>query len=403
MKRNVTYRLIPGSRSRARRLSALAGACRFVWNRCLAENREAMEAWEAGKGEKPSTSFFALAKRFTALRREIPWLGEMAYKPVRHALKYQADAWQAYFAGRAKRPRFHDKGRGDSVTLPSGTVRIDNDRLNVPRIGPMRLRRRGRNPYPEARPVQAVITRRFGKWYATVCYDVNRPGTGDDGRVLGADMNVRQVTAHTGAMLVAPNLARLEARRRRYQRIAARRRKGSKRQARARHLVAKTSRRIAQQRRAWRHRATRALADSAGLVVIEDLNTKAMTASAKGTAEKPGTNVQAKAGLNREILATGWGEMKAMLAYKANAIEVVHPAYTSQRCAACGHTAAKNRTTQARFACRTCGHTDHADVNAAKNILASATGAAGRGEALALATSTIRQQVSERDIVKLWI
>ncbi|MDD9982776.1 MAG: transposase, partial [Gammaproteobacteria bacterium] len=169
------------------------------------------------------------------------------------------------------------------------------------------------------------------------------------------------------------------------------------------HLVANTTTLIALLRRGWRHRATRALADSAGLVVIEDLNTKAMTASAKGTAEKPGTNVQAKAGLNREILSTGWGEMKAMLAYKANAIEVVHPAYTSQRCAACGHTAAKNRTTQARFACRTCGHTDHADVNAAKNILASATGAAGRGEALALATSTIRQQVSERDIVKLWI
>ncbi|MDD9982453.1 MAG: transposase, partial [Gammaproteobacteria bacterium] len=241
------------------------------------------------------------------------------------------------------------------------------------------------------------------KWYATVCYEVEDTPGQDDGRVLGADMNVRQVTAHTGAMLVAPNLARLEARRRRYQRIAARRRKGSKRQAIARHLAARTGRKLAQTRRAWRHRATRVLADSAALVVMEDLKTHAMTASAKGTAEAPGTNVKAKAGLNREIQATGWGEMKAMLAYKANAIETVNPAYTSQRCAACGHTGAQNRTTQARFACRACGHRDHADVNAAKNILASATGAAGRGEALALATSTIRQQVSERDIVKLWI
>lgn len=403
MKRNITYRLMPGSRRKARRLSALAGARRFVWNRFLAENREAMEAWNRGEGERPPTSFFALGKRFTALRKATPWLQEMACAPVRYALKHQADAWQAYFAGRAKRPRFHAKRRGDSVTIPSATVRIERGALVVPRIGPMRLRRRGGNPYPEGRPVQAVITKRLGKWYATVCYEVEETPRQDDGRVLGTDMNVRQVTAHTGAMLVAPNLVRLEARRRRYQRIAARRRKGSKRQAKARHLAARTGRKLAQTRRAWRHRATRVLADSAALVVVEDLKTRAMTASAKGTAEAPGTNVKAKAGLNREILATGWAEMKAMLAYKANAIEVVHPAYTSQRCAACGHTGAENRTTQAHFACRACGQRDHADVNAAKNILASATGAAGRGEALALATSTIRQQVSERDIVKLWM
>ena len=117
MNRNVTYRLIPGSRSKARRLSALAGACRFVWNQCLAENRESMEAWKRGEGEKPPTSFFALGKRFTALRRDIPWLQEMAYAPVRYALKHQANAWRAYFAGRAKRPRFHARRRGDSVTL----------------------------------------------------------------------------------------------------------------------------------------------------------------------------------------------------------------------------------------------------------------------------------------------
>ena len=267
----------------------------------------------------------------------------------------------------------------------------------------MRIRRRGGNPYPEGRPVQAVIRRRLGKWYATVCYDVEAPQPHDDGRTLGADMNLRQVSTHTGAMLAAPNLARLEARRRRYQRMSARRKDGSKRQARARHLAAKTSRAIAQQRRAWRHRTTRVLADSAGLIVLEDLNVRAMSTSAKGTVDEPGTHVKAKAGLNRDIRATGWTEMRAMLAYKANAIELVPAPYTSQRCAACGHSATENRPTQARFACRACGHTDNADINAAKNILASATGAAGREEALALATSTIRQQVSKRDHVKLWI
>jgi transposase len=46
----------------------------------------------------------------------------------------------------------------------------------------------------------------------------------------------------------------------------------------------------------------------------------------------------------------------------------VPPAYTSQQCSACGHTAADNRKTQSLFACAACGHTENADVNAARNI-----------------------------------
>ena len=46
----------------------------------------------------------------------------------------------------------------------------------------------------------------------------------------------------------------------------------------------------------------------------------------------------------------------------------VSSAYTSQRCHACGHTERANRHGEI-FKCRSCEHTDNADVNAAKNIL----------------------------------
>ncbi|WP_249439554.1 transposase, partial [Escherichia coli] len=49
----------------------------------------------------------------------------------------------------------------------------------------------------------------------------------------------------------------------------------------------------------------------------------------------------------------------------------VPPAYTSQRCACCGHTAKENRLTQSKFVCRACGYTENADVNGARNILAA--------------------------------
>ena len=100
-------------------------------------------------------------------------------------------------------------------------------------------------------------------------------------------------------------------------------------------------------------------------MVLEKLNTQGMTASARGTQEAPGTNVKAKSGLNRSILATGWAEIEQMLAYEIR-VAYINPAYTSQRCSRCGHVDARSRTIQAVFLCTSCGYEDHADLNAAK-------------------------------------
>jgi len=91
--------------------------------------------------------------------------------------------------------------------------------------------------------------------------------------------------------------------------------------------------------------------------------------------ERPGKKVRQKAGLNRAILDQGWAEFRRQLEYKCaargGAVVPVPAAYTSQTCNHCGHVAADNRPTQARFACVACGHTENADINAAKNILAA--------------------------------
>ena len=80
----------------------------------------------------------------------------------------------------------------------------------------------------------------------------------------------------------------------------------------------------------------------------------------------------AKAALNRSILDAGWGILDRMLAYKAEEagrqVIRVDPRHTSQRCAECG-TVDPGSHVGAVFHCRSCGHTDHADINAARNIL----------------------------------
>jgi putative transposase len=82
-------------------------------------------------------------------------------------------------------------------------------------------------------------------------------------------------------------------------------------------------------------------------------------------------NVRAKAGLNRQILRSGWGLLVRRLEDKAVVrVEKINPAFTSQRCSACGQVDGKSRESQAVFRCTACGFAGHADVNAARNIAA---------------------------------
>jgi putative transposase len=105
------------------------------------------------------------------------------------------------------------------------------------------------------------------------------------------------------------------------------------------------------------------------------LNIKGMMHSAKGTVERPGTNVAAKRGLNREIADQGWAQFFSMLAYKAEEaggrVVRVDPRGSSQTCSACLQRDAHNRR-GAVFRCLACGHTDDADTNAARVLLARA-------------------------------
>ena len=104
-----------------------------------------------------------------------------------------------------------------------------------------------------------------------------------------------------------------------------------------------------------------------------------MTRSAKGTAEKPGKNVRAKAALNRAILDNAPGERVRQLAYKAHRfgseLRLVPAPFTSQDCSVCGARDKDSRPGCGRvFACTSCGH---ADRNAAVNIEEKARRAGG--------------------------
>jgi putative transposase len=161
------------------------------------------------------------------------------------------------------------------------------------------------------------------------------------------------------------------ARARRLERKLARSRRGSNRRGRVRLALARLKARETDRRKDWAEKASTDIARRFDVIRVEDLKITNMTRSARGTPQEPGRNVSQKAGLNRGILRSGWGLLVRRLEEKAPArVQKIRPAFTSQRCSACGQVDPKSRESQAVFLCTACGYACHADVNAASNIAA---------------------------------
>ena len=404
--RSVRLRLLPESRPVAYHLAGTAGACRFVWNHFLARIQQEYAAYQAGeRKEAPRVTFFSLGQEFTALRSDprYAWLQEYSFREVRYVLKYLADAYQAFFQGTRAYPRFQSRHRRqDGFTIPE-RVQVRAQHLRVPRLGWLRIQ--GHNPYAYGQVRQARVRQEGSQarpqWYAYLTYAVPADSVrqGAESGVLGLDRNVGQVTDNAGTVYPMTEMTRLEARAARYQRQQARKQRGSVRARRLGGQLQKLRRKQKRIRANDTHHISRALADKAHTLVVEELHTGNMTRSAKGTLDNPGTNVKAKSGLNRSILASNWGQLAQRLQYKCGHLLTVDPRHTSQTCHQCRHVAAGNRPSQAVFRCQRCDFHLHADHNAALNILvryvdrivARGTGATARREAFPSGTSTTRE------------
>ena len=215
-----------------------------------------------------------------------------------------------------------------------------------------------------------------GRWhiaFAHIPAAIAGPGTGE---VVGLDRGVAvSVMSSEGEAFHSPSLRPKQAERLlRLRRRLAVAQRGSNRRGRLKRAIARLRARETDQRKDWVEQTTTDLARRYDVVKVEDLDVRAMTRSAKGTKERPGRRVRQKAGLNRAILAQGWGLFLARLEHKARGrVRRVDPKQTSQRCSACGHVATENRESQAAFRCVACGFACNADLNAARNIAVGQT------------------------------
>jgi putative transposase len=363
-----------------RHLGRWAGGLRWVWNQALAE-QQARHA----RGQKYA-GYAQMCQWLTAWRNapQTGWLSEGPVHPQQQVLKRLDEAYKRFFdavrtgnTGRIKPPRFKRRGQEPGIRFPDPKqFDLDqaNQRIKLPKLGWVRLRL----SRPVVGQLRNVSLRQIGgRWHVSIQTQGADTLAAGLPPSLGIDMGLSQFITTSDGRAVAPlrAMARQQARLRHHQKALSRKKKGSCNRRKAIERLARLHARIARQRSDWLHQLSTRLVREHPVIAIEDLKVAAMSASAKGSAETPGRRVKQKAGLNRGILDAAWAQFRRQLQYKAAAVGgeilAVDPAYTSQRCSGCGHVDKNNRKTQSAFVCLACGHAEHADVNAAKNILAA--------------------------------
>jgi transposase len=297
------------------------------------------------------------------------------------ALRDFVQATAAFFdpENPAGRPTWRKAGRNEGFRIVGqrgkhwGVRRVSRKvgQVWIPMVGWVRFRW-SRAVSPKAKSYR-VTCDRAGRWHVAFVVLPDPIGAPCNGEVIGIDRGVAVSAAlSTGELLHVPVLTARERKRLgRLERKLARARRGSERRKRVRLAIARLRARETDRRKDWAEKISTDIARRFDLIRVEDLKIGNMIRSARGAWDAPGRNVRQKAGLNREILRSGWGLLVRRLEDKApGRVEKINPAYTSQTCSGCGHRDPESRESQSRFRCRACGLTVHADVNAARNIAA---------------------------------
>jgi len=367
-------------RRRGWRSRALAW-CRAVWNTGLEQRREYRRrgAW---------MNYHEQAHELVEAKKEHPWLAEAPSHCLQQALRDLDEACRRHGTFRVQ---WRSARRwAPSFRFPEGSqmevqkLNRGKSRVKLPKLGWVKFRASRGLDGETIR--SATLTREGQHWFVSLLVEdgVVAPAAhvAPDSAV-GVDRGVVVAVATSAGDLLDQVFSTAGEKRRvlRWQRRLSRAAKRSANRGKTRRRYGAVRAKEARRRRDFCVKTARQLAQTNAVVVLEKLPTRTMTRRATPVADpaKPGRYLpnggSAKSGLNKAILSKGWYRfelaLRSVSRYTGTEVRRVLAAYTSQRCSGCSHVDPKSRESQAVFRCIACTHTEHADVNAAKNILAA--------------------------------
>ena len=171
-------------------LNRTFGCVRVVWNRTLAARHA---RWHT---ERTGTSYAATDRALTVMKKDpgLAFLSDVSSVPLQQALRHQHKAFSAFFARRARYPRFKSRRGRQSAHYTRSAFSLRGGELRLAKTGAML---RFVWSWPEVdvtslNPAMVIVSREpDGRWYVTFTIEASDPeplqGTG---RAVGIDLGV---------------------------------------------------------------------------------------------------------------------------------------------------------------------------------------------------------------------
>ena len=398
---------IKPTKSQASALLKWIGCQRFIYNAKVQDDRYFRSF--ARNALQHTGNYPPVDQKYSQYKAEAAFLKEVPSQVLRNGAVRWFEAYKRFFKKLGGRPAIKTKHGRQSILLTSELFQLQQREngnwflyLGTKRfpVGHIKV---NAHSLVTSKPKMIVVSVHAGQWSLSFNTDDADATTGEiiqfpeytdildelskyryeeliqstngvDRGVVIKSCDAKQLVPHTLLTENDNRIARNEVNRKRYQRKLARQAKGSNRYRRTKQKIARIARYKANAIYNLTHQVSHKMTSDKGtmIVALEDLNTKGMTRSSKGTIEEPGKRVKQKSGLNRSILQSGWGQLRTKLQYKTfkrgKLLVLIPPHYTSQECSACGTINKEARLSQSEYACKACGARENADINAAKVI-----------------------------------
>lgn len=348
------YRAYPNN-EQAKLLARTFGCVRVVWNQIL--------DWRSKEytQNKTKIGFVASSKRLTEIKKshEFAWLREVSSVALQQSLRNQDVAFSNFFAKRGGYPKFKHKHGHQSIRLVGGGFRVKGGRLYIAKSDvPLDISLS--RPLPEVVTSITVSKDRAGRYFVAFQGEKDTKHLPNLDGSIGLDMGLESFLTTSNGEKIAPQKVyrKTEAKLGRYQRMMARKVKGSNNRNKARIKVARIHARIADTRKDFLHKLSTKIVRENQTITVESLNVAGMLKNHN---------------LAKSISDASWSEFLRQLKYKADwygrtLVELSQWFPSSQICSACGHRDGKKALSVRQWECSACGTIHDRDTNAACNI-----------------------------------
>ena len=355
-KRAYRYRFYPTD-EQSTILAQTFGCVRFVYNDGLQTRSQAYTE----HAEK--LSYGDLSARLPHLKETYPWLAAVSSVTLQQALRHLNTAFENFFAGRARYPRFKCKQHKQSATYAANAFTWDGETLTLAKMKRALDIHWHRALPKNVKPSSVTVSKDCAnRYFVSFIVAEDIPALPIITSMVGLDLGLKSmVVLSTGETVGNPRFLQQDEKKLvRAQRQHAKKRKGSKNREKARVKVARVHARICDRRRDYQHKLSMRIVHENQVICVESLAVK---------------NMVKNHCLARAISDVGWGEFVRQLEYKSQwsgrtLVKIDQWFPSSKTCSECKQVVEDLPLDVREWTCPACGAWHDRDINAAVNILA---------------------------------